>query len=302
MSADDARKLFVGGLSDAIGEMELRTLLEAAQFSVEHVAVPRDRETGKVRGFGFVTLSGAEEVPRAIAQLNGAVLMGRNLSIRPFSQEPPKRGPMERVPRGQEPSLFLGKLPYEATEAEIVALFEAQGAGPVIRVSLPLGPDGRPRGFGFATMGSEEAANLAIEKLDGATLRGRPIVVSKAQPKGPGGGPGGGGFPGGPRPMGMGGGPTREPRADGFRDAPREARPEARGRREEGDRFPGGGFPGGGESFPPPPPDDGRGGGRRRDARKPEKKPEKKRGASGREGGRGPRGGGGNWHRWEEDD
>lgn len=296
MSADDARKLFVGGLSDAVGEAELRAFFEGGGFAIEHVAIPRDRETGKVRGFGFVTLSSATEVSSALLKLNGGLCGGRSLSIRPFSQEPPKRG-TERPARGPEPSLFLGKLPYDATEAEIAQLFESNGVGPVVRVTLPAGPDGRPRGFGFVTLASDEAADKAIEKLDGAAVRGRPIVVSKAQPKGarPPGGPGG--PPRGDGPRMDGGGPPRSdfpPRGGGGGGRPGGF---------SDDRFGGGGGGGGGysPSYPPPSADaDGRR--RRADAKKPEKKVEKKKGVSTRDGSKGERGGGGNWHRWEEDD
>lgn len=286
MSADDARKLFIGGLSDSVDETELRSFFESAQLVVEFVAIPRDRETGKPRGFGFVTLGSPADVTQALTLLNGKICGGRPLSIRPFSQEPPKRG-AERTTRGApEPSLFLGKLPFDATETELRALFEAQGVGGITRLSLPIGQDGRPRGFGFATLEDESLAQDAIEKLDGMLVRGRPIVVSKVQPKGQG------------RPAGGGGGFSSEgPRR------PRDAAP-----REEGYN-PGFRPSGGGSydmpSFPPPFVEggDARGGGARRrgEGRKPEKKPEKKRGGF-RENTKGPRGGGGNWHRWEDED
>lgn len=289
MGADDARKLFIGGVGDSVDETELRAFFEVADFTVEHVAIPRDRETGKVRGFGFVTLGTADEVAAALQRLNGAPCGGRSLSIRPFSQEAPKRG-TERPTRGPEPSLFLGKLPYDATETEIIALFEANEVGPVVRVTLPLGPDGRPRGFGFVTLGSDEAATDAIQKINGATIRGRGIVVSKAEPKGR--------SAGGP-PSPRGDLPPRPRQQEGFRG-------DSGFRSQEQFSPPSFGPPsfGGGSGFPPEggSSEDGRGGGRRRsDGRKPEKKSEKRKGAS-REGTKGPRGGGGNWHRWEDDD
>ncbi len=284
MSADDARKLFVGGLGDAVGDVELRTFFEAADLAVEHVALPRDRETGRPRGFGFVTLTSEAEVPLAISRLNGRTILGRSLSVRAFSQEAPKRG-AERAARPPDTALFVGKLPYDASDAEITALFEGAGAGPVLRVTLPIGPDGRPRGFGFVTVGSEDAQNIAIEKLDGALVRGRPIVVTKAQPKG--------------RPPERGAGPPMSP------GGPRgEERVAPRPRRDEP---PAGGF--GGDSYPPPPPvleeDVRRAGAKdRRGAGAKKSATPERRGAE-RGGGRpakSPRGGAGNWHRWEEDD
>lgn len=184
MSADDARKLFVGGLAESVGDAELRAFFEAADFAVEHVAVPRDRETGRPRGFGFVTLASEADAARASEALNNAVCGGRPLRIRPFSQDgPAKRGGDERPRRAPEASLFLGKLPYDATAEEITELFASRGVT-VSRVTLPLGPDGRPRGFGFASIESEAAAEAAVEKLTDLTLKGRAIVVSRAQAKG----------------------------------------------------------------------------------------------------------------------
>lgn len=284
MSADDARKLFVGGLGDAVGDGELRTFFEAANLVVESVALPRDRETGRPRGFGFVTLSSEADVPLAIQKLNGRMIAGRNLSVRAFSQEAPKRG-AERPPRAPETALFVGKLPYDVTDAELSTLFENAGAGPVLRVTLPIGPDGRPRGFGFVTVASEDAQNVAIEKLNGALVRGRPIVISKAQPKG--------------RPPERGG-PV------GGAPGPRlEDRGPPRTRRDE----PGVGF--GGDSYPPPvvPLEeevrrlggkDRRGGSARKGAAVPERGRSAERGGGRPE--KAPRGGGGNWHRWEDED
>src|SRR5262245_40342647 len=60
MGAEDARKLFVGGLSDSVTEEDLRALFESTGLGVIDVNVPRDRESGRPRGFGFVTLVSAE--------------------------------------------------------------------------------------------------------------------------------------------------------------------------------------------------------------------------------------------------
>jgi nucleolin len=294
MSAEGARKLFVGGISDSATEQELRAVFESAGFGVSYLALPRDRETGRLRGFAFVTLATEEDANRARATLQGADCGGRPLSIREFSQEPPKRGPgvpdraerPERGPRQEPPTVFLGKLPFEATQNDIQRLFVESGVGQIARLVLPMGPDGRPRGFGFAALESEDQVRLAVSKLNGASLMGRQIVVSPAQAKGA---PGSGPSPGQRRE-----GPTSD-----------DAAPRRGG---GGGRFDG---PPSFESFHPQelpvfPPTEGKGASRRRDAKK-EKPRENRKGAGG--GGeaavrapREKRGGGGNWHRWEDDD
>jgi len=77
--------------------------------------------------------------------------------------------------------LFVGNLPYDATEEALRACME--GAGPVARVSVMRDREtGRSRGFAFVDMGSEEGARRAIEQLDGASLAGRRITVKEARP------------------------------------------------------------------------------------------------------------------------
>lgn len=269
MSADDARKLFVGGLSDSSSDEALRELFEAAGFSVVHLAVPRDRESGVPRGFAFVTLGSEEEAQRARTELSGAVLDGRRITVREFAQDTQKR-PGPRGPRAvEEPTVFLGKLPFDATQEEIAALFEEHGVGPVSRVTLPLGPDGRPRGFGFATLPDDASAQDAVQKVNGAAIRGRNIVVSPAQPRGQSTSPRSRSVPP----------PRYEEKGP---HAVREAPPEVM------DPF----------DFQPPPPEEGRG--RKRQEGKKEKKFDRKRGSA--RGSKRERGGGGNWHQWEPDD
>ena len=55
MATEDARKLFVAGLPESISEDVLRQLFEATGGTVVDVSLPRDRATGRPRGFGFVT-------------------------------------------------------------------------------------------------------------------------------------------------------------------------------------------------------------------------------------------------------
>ncbi|MEM6998064.1 MAG: RNA-binding protein [Patescibacteria group bacterium] len=73
-------KLFVGGLPFATTTEELTA--HFAQFgTVEDAIVMVDRETGRSRGFGFVTMSTAEEAKAAIDGANGKDLGGREITV-----------------------------------------------------------------------------------------------------------------------------------------------------------------------------------------------------------------------------
>ncbi len=123
--------------------------------------------------------------------------------------------------------LFIGNLPYSATEADLRAHFSAI-AEPT-HVVMPVDREtGRPRGFAFVEFGERSVAEQVIQKFNSQPFQGRNLAVSEARaredrppgPRPPGGGfggprPGGGGGFGGPRPGGGGGGGFGGPRPGG---------------------------------------------------------------------------------------
>lgn len=92
--------------------------------------------------------------------------------------------------------LYVGNLPFTATDEAVRALFSKHGT--VEKVSLITDRDtGRPRGFGFVEMSNADASR-AMQALNGADLEGRALKVNEAQDRERSGG-GGGGNRGGPR-------------------------------------------------------------------------------------------------------
>ncbi len=78
--------------------------------------------------------------------------------------------------------LYVGNLPYKATDEDLMALFRSVGDVASARVMRDMAT-GRARGFGFVEMTTDEAAQKAIEKLHQHEMDGRAIVVNEAQPK-----------------------------------------------------------------------------------------------------------------------
>jgi RNA recognition motif-containing protein len=102
--------------------------------------------------------------------------------------------------------LFVGNLPYDATEDEIRAHFAT--AGNLASVFLPVDREtGRKRGFAFVEFQDAAAAQEAIRLFNNQPFKGRALAVNEARAKEPGGRPapsGGGGYR--PGPPGGGGG------------------------------------------------------------------------------------------------
>ena len=146
--------------------------------------------------------------------------------------------------------LFVGNLPYQATEEDVRTHFSA--VAPPIRVAIPLDREtGRPRGFAFVEFDSPATAQEAIQRFNGQPFMGRNLAVNEARaredrgpggpgarppmgsrpPMGPlppmGGGPAGPGARGGDSPGGAAGGrgfgpPARRTRAGGAQRKDRE--------------------------------------------------------------------------------
>src|SRR5947207_5049870 len=141
MAIDDRCKLFVAGLPDSISEAVLRQLFEATGGTVMDVSVPRDRATGRPRGFGFITLSSEDEARSARESLDGSMQSGRSISVRPFQAGPPKRPDGGGPGRPESPSdrgsaedrtLYLGNLPYETSVLEVEQMLERAGVSSVV--------------------------------------------------------------------------------------------------------------------------------------------------------------------------
>ena len=100
--------------------------------------------------------------------------------------------------------IYVGNLPYTATEGDVSDLFAAYG--PVERVKIITDRDsGQSKGFAFVTLGDQSQLNAAIEGLNDKDYQGRALRVNASEPRearpsgggGYGGGGGGGGYKGG---------------------------------------------------------------------------------------------------------
>lgn len=117
--------------------------------------------------------------------------------------------------------LYVGNLPYSATEDQLTDLFSRAGKVDSVRVMRDVAT-GRARGFAFVEMGTDDEAQKAITEFHEFQMEGRALVVNEARPKpeggfGGGGGRGRGGYGGGGRGGGyddgdFSGGRRKEPR------------------------------------------------------------------------------------------
>jgi RNA recognition motif-containing protein len=74
-------KVFIGNIPHSSSHMELQQWVESRGFRVQSAEIIYDRQTGKSRGFGFVTIDEESSVQSAIVELNGQRMAGRVLTV-----------------------------------------------------------------------------------------------------------------------------------------------------------------------------------------------------------------------------
>jgi RNA recognition motif-containing protein len=177
---DGAQKLYVGNIPFEATKEALMEFYRAYGEVIE-VYIPLDAATGNGRGFAFVTMK-EEDAQAAIDATNGMEYEGRKMVVS-VPLPPGKKAAGKRGPRNADRTkMYIGNLSFYTVPETLQELFEEFGT--VIDCYMPEDPEtGSARGFGFVTM-DKEAAQRAIEEIDGCELDGRIIRVNEAQPKG----------------------------------------------------------------------------------------------------------------------
>jgi cold-inducible RNA-binding protein len=121
--------------------------------------------------------------------------------LRPDGREQSRKGSQSKSKVIMNTKLFVGNLSFNTTQTQLQDLFAAHGN--VVEADVIMDKfSGRPRGFAFVTMDSKEAADAAVQALNGKDIDGRALTVNEARPRedrprtGGGGGGGGGGYGG----------------------------------------------------------------------------------------------------------
>jgi cold-inducible RNA-binding protein len=86
-----AKKLFVGGLSWDTTDDGLRQAF-ASHGEITEAKVITDRDTGRSRGFGFVTFAQDEDAKKAISQMDGTSLDGKTIKVNEAQEKSPRGG------------------------------------------------------------------------------------------------------------------------------------------------------------------------------------------------------------------
>lgn len=128
-----------------------------------------ENEEGKSKGYGIVKFSDAISAQNCIANLNGQIYEGRDLSVH--------LDKFDGVASGKGAArVFVGNLPWSFKRWQDLKDL-CRNFGDVIRAEIEEQEDGRSKGYGIVTFTSAVGAQNCINNLNGQLLSGRPLVV-----------------------------------------------------------------------------------------------------------------------------
>ncbi|KAI5580464.1 hypothetical protein POPTR_008G172100v4 [Populus trichocarpa] len=168
-------KLYFGNLPYNVDSAQLAGMIQE-YGTPEMVEVLYHRETGRSRGFAFVTMSSIEDCETVIENLDGSQYMGRILRVN-FADKPKPKEPL--YPE-TEYKLFIGNLSWSVTSESLTQAFQEYGNVVGARV-LYDGETGKSRGYGFVCYSTKEELETALQSLNGVELEGRALRVSLAE-------------------------------------------------------------------------------------------------------------------------
>ncbi|KAG8184875.1 hypothetical protein JTE90_016986 [Oedothorax gibbosus] len=172
---DEAGKIFVGGLSWETTQEKLEEYFSQYGEVVDSV-VMKNNETGKSRGFGFITYKDPSCVAKVLCS-GPHELDGRTIDPKVCSN----RESQQNKKSGQHPKVFLGGLPLNCTETDLRSYFSRYGI--VVEVVLMYDQEKKKsRGFGFLSFESEESVKQVCAEHF-VKINGKKIEVKPAEPR-----------------------------------------------------------------------------------------------------------------------
>ena len=177
--------MYVGNMPFDLEEGELTNMISDAlgsDLESSSIRIIRDRDTGRSRGFGYISFDSKEAAEESVEKLQGLSAAGRefrvNVSV-PKDQRPLEGQTSQRT----GPLCVYWQLGLSVENDEVVSLCDSVlGEGFVTRVRIAIDRNtGRSRGFGHLDFATEEDAATALEKLAGTELAGRQLRVDVAQ-------------------------------------------------------------------------------------------------------------------------
>jgi len=146
-------------------------------------------DSGKAKGFGFVSFEDSESAEKAVDELNGQEIGGKTLYVGRAQKKAERQAElkkkfeqlkMERLNRYQGVNLYVKNLDDSIDDERLRKEFTPYGTITSARVMCE---EGRSKGFGFVCFSSPEEATKAVTEMNGRIIVAKPLYVALAQRK-----------------------------------------------------------------------------------------------------------------------
>merc|ERR1712128_343159 len=144
-------------------------------------------ESGKNKGFGFVSFEDSESAEKAVEELNGVEMFGKTLYVGRAQKKAERQQELkkkfeqlkvDRISRYQGVNLYVKNLDDTIDDERLRKEFSPYGTITSARVTTD---DGRSKGFGFVCFSSPEEATRAVTEMNGRIIVAKPLYVALAQ-------------------------------------------------------------------------------------------------------------------------
>merc|ERR1711976_720472 len=146
-------------------------------------------ESGKNKGFGFVSFEDSESAEKAVDELNGAEMFGKTLYVGRAQKKAERQAELkkkfeqlklDRLNRYQGVNLYVKNLDDTIDDERLRKEFAPYGT---ITSAKVMCEEGRSKGFGFVCFSSPEEATKAVTEMNGRIIVAKPLYVALAQRK-----------------------------------------------------------------------------------------------------------------------
>jgi len=206
---DIPRMVYVGNIPWRVQWQDLKDhMKQAGTVEFTRILTLDGTEWGRSRGVGYVRYSTEEEAQNAVATLNGTELMGRTITVDPWTGGKPRDGPsrkgMEKgfgkgygmkgffgfkgkgwgkslqVHGDQEQMVYVGNIPWKMQWQDLKDHMKSAGTVEFVKMLTEDGTDwGRSRGVACVRYSAVAEADRAVATLNGTDVNGRTITVDK---------------------------------------------------------------------------------------------------------------------------
>merc|ERR1719225_1804791 len=146
-------------------------------------------DSGKAKGFGFVSFEDSESAEKAVDELNGQEIGGKTLYVGRAQKKAERQAELkkkfeqlklERLNRYQGVNLYVKNLDDTIDDERLRKEFAPYGT---ITSAKVMNEEGRSKGFGFVCFSSPEEATKAVTEMNGRIIVAKPLYVARAQRK-----------------------------------------------------------------------------------------------------------------------